>query len=423
MNNEVEKSTPLNTIDTTDTPNTQVEYISKTEFKRTITFVIVFTLIFATIFGGLLGFVGAETYNSNTLSSIGAKSGIVQNLPVVNEQSAVVNAVKKANPSVVSVIISQKVPQYSNNGSFNYLFGGGSSSSKPTSYKKTTVGAGSGFIVGSNGYILTNKHVVANPKDSYTVVMNNGKTYSAKIVGIDPTNDIAVIKINANNLPTLTLGTSSNLELGSSVIAIGNALGQYQNTIDTGVVSGINRSVQAQDPVTGAIESLSGMIQTDAQINPGNSGGPLLNLKGQVIGMNTAVSQTAHGIGFAIPINQAKADIASVLKNGKIIKPELGVQYEMVTPGLQHSLHLKYSYGAYIVGSANHPGIVPNTPAQVAGLKNHDIILDVNGNKVTQSDSLSYLIGKQQLNSTIKLKVYQNGHVKNVNVTLNKAFK
>ena len=413
--------------DTKITTSTPVEYISKSEFKRTMSFVVVLTLVFATLFGGILGFVGSQLYNGNINSTItGTSSGIIQNLPVVNQNSAVVSVVKKTNPAVVSIVISQYVSN-NNNNLFGNLFGypssgsgsGGSGSSGST---KQTVGEGSGFIVQSNGYIITNKHVIVSPTDSDTVVMNNGKSYPAKVVGTDPTNDIALVKINATNLPILPLGNSSNLQLGSAVIAIGNALGQYQNTVDTGVISGLSRSVQAQDPVTGAVENLTGMIQTDAEINSGNSGGPLLNLAGQVIGINTAVASTAHGIGFAIPINQAKSDILSVLKNGKIIKPELGVDYELITPAIQQSQKLKYSYGAYLLGSSSSPAVLPNTPASRAGLKSHDIILEVNGVKVTETNSLGYLIGMQQLNSTVTLKVYQNGKVQNISVILNKAF-
>jgi serine protease Do len=320
------------------------------------------------------------------------------------------------------------VPSNTNNlnNFFNFFNSGGSSGSNSgsSSGKTQEVGAGSGFIISANGYILTNKHVVAASQDSYTVIMNNGKQYNAHVVSLDPTNDLAVVKINATNLPYLTLGNSSSLQLGQGVIAIGNALGQYQNTVDTGVVSGLARTVQAQDPATGAVETLNDVIQTDAEINPGNSGGPLLNLQGQVIGINTAVASTAHGIGFAIPINQAKADIQSVLKNGKIIKPELGVQYEPVTPGLQKTNHLKYSYGALIVKSSSHPGVVSNTPASRAGLKTGDIILEVNGQKVTSTDPLNYLIGKQQINTTITLQIYnKSGSIQNVSVTLNKVFK
>ena len=407
--------------------NNSVDYITKKDLKKTMTFVIIVVILFSAVLGSVFGFLTSSFFNNNNqYSTTGSKT---VNLPVVNEQSAVISAVKKTNPSVVSIVISQKVPSNTNNlnNFFNFFNSGGSSgsgSSGSSGGKTQQVGAGSGFIISANGYILTNKHVVAASQDSYTVIMNNGKQYNAHVVSLDPTNDLAVVKINATNLPYLTLGNSSSLQLGQGVIAIGNALGQYQNTVDTGVVSGLARTVQAQDPATGAVETLNDVIQTDAEINPGNSGGPLLNLQGQVIGINTAVASTAHGIGFAIPINQAKADIQSVLKNGKIIKPELGVQYEPVTPGLQKTNHLKYSYGALIVKSSSHPGVVPNTPASRAGLKTGDIILEVNGQKVTSTDPLNYLIGKQQINTTITLQIYnKSGSIQNVSVTLNKVFK
>ncbi len=406
------------------------DYITRKDLKKTMTFVIIVTIVFSAVLGAFFGFLTSSVFSNNNINNIqySATGAKVQNLPVVNEQSAVVAAVKKTNPSVVSIVISQYVSNSNNlNNLFNFLNSGGSSSNGSGGSSGSTlqeVGAGSGFIISSNGYILTNKHVVSGSGDSYTVIMNNGKQYNAHVVSLDPTNDLAVVKINATNLPYLTLGNSSTLQLGQGVIAIGNALGQYQNTIDTGVVSGLDRTVQAQDPSSGAVETLNNVIQTDAEINPGNSGGPLLNLAGQVIGINTAVASTAHGIGFAIPINQARADVASVLKNGKIIKPELGVQYEPVTPGLQKSKHLKYSYGALIVSSSTNPGIVPNSPASRAGLKTGEVILAVNGQDVNSTNPLSYLIGEQQINSTITLKIYTNsGSIKNVSVTLNEVFK
>ena len=415
--------------------NNENLYVTRSDFKKTLSFVVIIVLVFAIALGGVFGFVLSNVIgrSSNSSSTV---SGAIQNLPVVNEQSAVINVVKNANPAVVSIVISQYVPNVNNNSNGllnNYLcnfFGtcsnpsGGNSGNSGSGYSKQEVGAGSGFVISSDGYILTNKHVVSNPQDSYTVIMNNGKTYNAKVVGLDPTNDIAVVKINATNLPVLTLGNSSHLQLGESVVAIGNALGQYQNTVDTGVVSGLDRNVQAQDPVTNAIEQLTGVIQTDAEINPGNSGGPLLNLNGQVIGINTAVASSAHGIGFAIPINQAKADVNSVISQGKIIKPELGVSYVNVTPGVQKQYHLKYNYGALIMGSSSQSAIVPNTPASRAGLKKGDVILEVNGTKVNSSNPLSYLIGEQKLNSTITLQVYTtSGSIKNISVFLNKEFK
>ncbi|MCL4393067.1 trypsin-like peptidase domain-containing protein [Patescibacteria group bacterium] len=410
--------------------NIDDSYITHTEFKKTLSFVVILVLVFAIALGGVFGFILSSLVGTSSGANQSV-SGPIQNLPVVNEQSAVINVVKKSNPAVVSIVISQYVPNTSSNSSLNnYLcsfFGtcsNPSSGNNGTGYSKQEVGAGSGFIISSDGYILTNKHVVANPQDSYTVIMNNGKTYNAKIVGVDPTNDIAVVKINATNLPTLTLGNSSNLQLGESVVAIGNALGQYQNTVDTGVVSGLDRNVQAQDPVTHAIEQLTGVIQTDAEINPGNSGGPLLNLKGQVIGINTAVASSAHGIGFAIPINQAKADVNSVISQGKLVKPELGVSYVNVTAGIQRQYHLKYDYGALIMGSSNQSAVIPNTPASRAGLKKGDVILEVNGTKVDSANPLSYLIGEQKVNSTITLQVYtKSGSLKNISVLLNKTFK
>ncbi len=391
----------------------KLDYITKSDLRKTISFFVVFTLIFASVIGGAIGLVSAIFIaNRSSYSTNLSSTGKVENLPVVQEQSAITSVVSKTNDAVVSIIISQEVPNINNYfdiGSGLNINNGGSTLQE--------VGAGSGFIISSDGYILTNKHVVSNASAQYTVIMNNGKQYNAKIVGTDPTNDIAVVKINASGLPTIPLGNSSGLQLGQSVVAIGNALGQYQNTVDTGVISGLNRNVQAQDPATGATENLTGMIQTDANINPGNSGGPLLNLLGQAIGINTAVDSSANAIGFAIPINQAKSDVNSILSTGKIVKPELGVDYELVTSGIQQQYKIPYNYGAYVVN------VISNTPASSAGIKSGDVILSVNGTQISESNSLSYLIGEESLNSTVTLRVYSSsGGTSNIKVDLNKSF-
>ncbi len=217
------------------------------------------------------------------------------NVKTVSQESAVTTAVQSANPAVVSITVSQNtssLPPFFNQGN-----------------QIVPVAKGSGFVIRSDGYILTNKHVAPDTSYTYTVTFADGKTYQAHILYHDPNNDIAILKINATNLTALPLADTSSLQLGESVIAIGNALGQYQNTVDVGVVSGLNRTVTAGDQNGTSSETLKGIIQTDAQINSGNSGGPLLNIAGQVIGINTAVAQNAQGIGFAIPITQAKTDI------------------------------------------------------------------------------------------------------------------
>lgn len=250
---------------------------------KTIYAVVILASLLVGIFGGFFGaatFIKYQKQNGRVV----ANTNVQQN---VNEDSAVINAVKTASPAVVS--ISGK--------SQSIDFFGNATNSKT---------AGTGFLVSKDGLVLTNKHVVSDSNSSYTVYTSNGKQYGARVQAVDPNNDIALLKINASNLAYVSLGNSNSLQIGQEVIAIGNALGQYQNTVTTGVISALNRSIQAGDAYGDGIESLSNIIQTDVAINPGNSGGPLVNLDGQVIGINTATDQQGQSIGFAIPINAVK---------------------------------------------------------------------------------------------------------------------
>ena len=299
---------------------------------------------FSDFFSNLLSPFEAQP-NASSMPGSAASGSVALYQPVVDYENAVVNAVKASSPAVVSITISENVPVVENcpynpfqdlPPGFQQFFGDGSSGfTEPCDTGKTqlqTVGGGSGFIVSSDGLILTNKHVVSDTGASYTVLTNDGKTYPAKVLARDPNQDLAIVKIDATGLPTVTLGDSGSLQLGQTAIAIGNALGQFSNTVSVGVVSGLSRTVTAAAPDTGAQETIQGVIQTDAAINPGNSGGPLLNLEGQVIGINTAIASDAENIGFAIPIDQAKNDIASVESTGNIQAPYLGVRYEALDP-------------------------------------------------------------------------------------------
>ena len=270
---------------------------------------------------GLQGQV-TDVTNQNAATALSTKE--LENRQAVEEQGTqknVTNTVSKVIPAVVSVIISKNVPQYQiqyenpfGDDPFFQNFGAQIPVYVPTgTTKPQEVGAGSGFIITSNGYILTNKHVVSDSAASYTVLLSTGKQETAKVVYRDPTNDIAVIKIDGTNFPTVSLGSSESMELGETVIAIGNALGQYNNSVSMGIISGLNRTIEASDQSTGASETLNGVIQTDAAINPGNSGGPLVDLSGNVIGINVATVQGSNNISFSIPINIVKNAIKSVV--------------------------------------------------------------------------------------------------------------
>jgi S1-C subfamily serine protease len=288
-----------------------------------------------------------------------------------------------------------------------------------TRTEKQQVAAGSGFAISSDGLILTNKHVVNIDGASYTVITSDGKKYPAQVLAKDPLQDLAVVKIDALNLPALTVGDSSNLQIGQTVIAIGNALGQFSNSVSKGVISGLSRSITASEG-GGQSEKLEEVIQTDAAINPGNSGGPLLNLSGQVIGVNTAIAQDAQNIGFAIPINQAKKDIAQVKATGKISYPFLGVRYVIVTDEIKQKNNLTVNYGALVSrgSGTNEVAVTSGSPAAKAGIKEGDIILEINGQKITQDNDVAKIIQLLNVGDSVALKVLSGGQEKTVGVVL-----
>ncbi|HSW80976.1 MAG TPA: trypsin-like peptidase domain-containing protein [Candidatus Saccharimonas sp.] len=283
-------------------------------------------------------------------------------------------------------------------------------------------GAGSGIIISADGYILTNKHVVPSGTNKVTVVLSDGKQYNdVKIVGRDPSNDIAFLKINGvSNLSAATIGDSSKITPGQQVVAIGNALGLFRNSVTSGIISGIGRPIQASDESgSGTAEQLEDMFQTDAAINPGNSGGPLVDLKGEVIGMNTAVSQDGQSIGFAIPMNDAKGQINSVLKGGTIQKPYLGVRYISLTPEIAKQLNISTSSGAYVHGDSGQSGIVAGSPAAKAGIRDGDIITKINGQQITADSGLATKLTQFNPGDKVDLTVVRGGQEQTISVTLN----
>ncbi|MFA5051508.1 MAG: trypsin-like peptidase domain-containing protein [Patescibacteria group bacterium] len=325
----------------------------------------------------------------------------------VTEDSATVDVVKDASPAVVSIVITQDLSKlYSSNNGFPFGFFY-DSSQLPQGQQE--VGAGSGFIISADGLILTNKHVVSTAEADYTVVLSDGTKYKATVVATDPLNDIALVKIDATNLPTLTLGDSNSLQIGQTVIAIGNTLGQYQNTVTRGIISGLSRTVTAGDN-TGSSETLQNIIQTDAAINSGNSGGPLLDITGQVIGMNTAVNASGQSVGFAIPINQVKKDIQSVQTSGKIVTPYLGIRYVLINSDIAQQNTLSVDYGAWVTsGNQSISPVVAGSPAEKAGIIADDIILEIDGQRVDSSHNLSDQIQQHNVDDSISLKILRNG--------------
>lgn len=342
---------------------------------------------------------------------------------IVDEESATIEMVKNVSPSVVSIIVTKEISQYFNPWSIDDFFDWPFSFEIPKpkqepKKEKRQIGGGSGFVVSSDGLILTNKHVVSDSTAEYTIITNEGKSMPAKILAQDPLNDIAVIKVEAKNLPEIKLGDSSKIQIGQSVVAIGFALGEFKNTVTKGVISGIGRKIMASGG--GRTELLEDVIQTDAAINPGNSGGPLLNLRGEVIGINTAISLEGQLIGFAIPINLAKSVIESVKKFGRIVRPFLGIRYILLNETIAKENNLSVDYGALIIRGekVTDLAVMPGSAADKAGLQENDIILELNGEKITPEKSLAKMIQKFKPGDEITLKVLSKGKEKFVKVVL-----
>ena len=269
--------------------------------------------------------------------------------------------------------------------------------------------AGTGFILSSDGYIATNKHVVANAT-KIGVILDDGSTYEdVELIGTDPINDFAIIKIkDIKDLTPIKIGDSKTTNIGQQVVAIGNALGTYQNSVTSGIISGKGRSLTASDSSRTTYETLSDMIQTDAAINGGNSGGPLVNAAGEVIGINTAYASQGNNVGFAIPINSVKGIMAGVLKDGKFERAVLGVRYQTITPLIAKEKKLDVTAGAYVKGSNNVSAVIKGSAGDKAGIKDGDIITAVNDTKIGTAGSLGSLIGEYAVGDTVKLEVYRD---------------
>lgn len=347
--------------------------------------------------------------------------------PQTTQEQMIVDIVQKSQDGVVSIVATKDLPvveqyfvdPFGGMGLPNDFWGGLQIPQyRQKGTEKKEVSSGTGFIVTSDGMILTNKHVVSDEEAEFTVLMNNGDKYSAKVLARDPSQDIAILKIDKNNLPVLKIGDSESIMPGQSVIAIGNALGEFKNTVSVGVVSGLRRTITASGG--GMTETLDDLIQTDAAINPGNSGGPLLNLRGEVIGINTATTQGAQNIGFALPINKAKKDLEQVKKSGKISQPFLGVRYVLIDEDIKKKNNLTVDYGALVARGETQSdlAVVPGSPADKAGIVENDIILEIEGKKITKTDTLAKLIQDYKVGDVIKLKVLHKGDEKILDVTL-----
>ncbi|MCP6718286.1 MAG: trypsin-like peptidase domain-containing protein [Patescibacteria group bacterium] len=335
------------------------------------------------------------------------------------QKSPIVEIAKKVSPAVITVVVSKDLPKIEG---FYFLPFGGRQFIVPKMGKnkkeETKIGGGSGFIVSKNGYVLTCNHVVKDPTAKYTVIVEPTKKYPAKVLAKDPLTDVAILKIQDHGFPYLEMGDSGKIDLGESVIAVGNPLGEFEDTISAGIVSGLSRKIKAYQGGSKAT-SLRGLIQTDAAINPGNSGGPLVDMEGNAIGINTAMVMGAQNIGFAIPINYAKKDLEEIMKFGKIKKPFLGVRYFILNEQIAKNNKLPINYGALIVReNLGERAIVKGSPADKAGLKEYDIVLECNGKKINEDNPLADLLQENKIGTEITLKVLREDKKINLKIKL-----
>ena len=346
---------------------------------------------------GQLSFLGLPTNSNLALdntptSTNGATNGSLGG-------TSIEDVVAKVSPAVVSIVSQSQVQGF---------FGG--------TYEQKS--SGTGFMIKSNGLIVTNRHVAAADA-KYTVTVSSGKTYDATVVARDTFNDLAILKVSASGLPIVTLGDSSKIRVGQQVIAIGNALGEYQNTVTTGIISGIGRAIMAGGG-SGGSEQIDNVIQTDAAINPGNSGGPLVNLTGEVIGINTAIDIQGQSIGFAIPINDVRSSIESVAAGGKNSRPMLGLRYITLTPEIAAANNMSIKQGALVMrgSTVTELAVTPGGPADKAGIKENDIITMLDGKKIDDNTTIPSVLKSHKPGDVIKVKLWRSGRTMGVSVTL-----
>jgi len=410
-----------------------------TKFWQNKVFWQILLIVFiSSLCGFLMGAVSGSLFyseipNSQIIEKIIEKETVKEYQPQTTQEEKIISVVENVSPAVVSIVVTKDVPiieqYYTPFGEGWPFFELEIPQYRQQGTEKQEIGGGSGFIVSKEGMILTNKHVVLDTEADYTVFTGDGKKYPAEVLARDPFQDLAILKIEqdktvnqqgslvSKKFPTVQLGDSNNLQIGQTVIAIGYALGEFRNTVSVGVISGLGRTITASGG--GLVETLEDVIQTDAAINKGNSGGPLLNLKGEVVGINTATVLEAQSIGFAIPVNKAKKDIEQVKTSGKIVYPFLGIRYAVINEQIQEENDLPVSYGAWVIkGSGGESAVEPGSAADKAGLKENDIILEFNGEKITTENTLADIIMRYNPGDEVTLKVLREGEEKNFQATL-----
>jgi len=348
-------------------------------------------ILIGALIGGGIGSLITFSYIKTHLPyySIGSNNSETQLVNISKvievEQSQIIDVTEKVSPAVVRISTTQVVSDFF----FSY----------------ETSGLGSGYIISPSGEIVTNNHVVSGAK-KITVTLSDGSEYDATVIGTDPSSDIALIKIEGSNFPYLTFGDSSALKVGQTVIAIGNPYG-LDHTVTTGVISALERTLTFEDGTT-----LVGVIQTDAAINPGNSGGPLLTLSGDVIGMNTAMQQSAQGIGFAVSSNTIIKVISDLKLYGKVVWPFLGISGVSITDDIAKRNNLPTTKGVLIVQ------VYPGTSASYAGLKVYDIIIKFNGNDISSVQEITKYLRQHKIGDKVKIEIYRDNKKMELEITL-----
>lgn len=351
----------------------------------------------------------------------------------ISYEENVIETVEKVMPAVVSIMVGKRYEEILRKRPYELMMPHGDHLDFPLSEEelphtpggKIRIGGGSGFIADQSGLILTNKHVLHDPHAEFIVITATEDVYPAKVLARDPLNDVAILKIDSvaaseNKLTSLPLGNSDKIRLGQTVLAVGTALGEFQNTVSAGIVSGLSRFITAITDMEGHSERLHGLIQTDAAINPGNSGGPLVNLNGEAIGINAAVVFGAQNIGFAIPINKAKRDLEELKKYGRIRRPFLGIRYIILNPALKRRFNLSVDQGAFVIreGMPGRHAVIPGSAAAKAGIKEMDIILEFNRVPINEKNGLDEILDNLPIGISVPVKILRNGKEKELSVKL-----
>ncbi len=348
---------------------------------------------------------------------------------MTEHETKIIQAVAKVLPAVVSITIAKDVKDITKDLPLEFFrlphyqeFLEHEIQTAPKDEKgRIKIGGGSGFFVSEDGLILTNRHVVADQHATYDIGMTNGKSLEAEVIARDPINDVAILKLkDSDKVAFINIGKTEGISLGQSVIAVGNALGEFQNTVSTGVVSGLSRFISASADVMGRQERLRGLIQTDAAINPGNSGGPLVNLEGEAIGVNVAVVFGAQNIGFAIPIERAKRDLEEVRQFGRIRRSFLGVRYLLLNKFLKDRFGLPVESGALVINEGI-PGdlpVIPGSPADKAGLKEFDVIVSCDGKNISEKETLEDMLSGREIGDEVSVKIFRQGKEENLKIKL-----